>query len=221
MRTSIAIVTLLVLVAHAVAQDASDASTVASWAQRWLDGLTSLDASFQQDAWTAAYARTQTSRGRLRLARPGHVRLDYEGSPSRIALANGADYLFYEAGDDHWPGQVTRGTTDVVTRAFGLLVGTARIDERYVVGACAGASAMADASCIELRPRASGEPFTRLRLYVRSTDDRRGELQRLAMETPEGNWNTFTLRELHVNASVGDDVFSWQPPAGTRDTPHL
>ncbi len=207
--------------AGGVSAQAPDPVTVAGWAQTFLSGVTSIDARFQQDSWVAVQRHTTTSHGRMRIARPAHVRLDYEGDAAPYAVANGADYLWIEPGDGTWPGQYTRGTSDVVTTVFGLLVGGAPLDHDFVIGACGvvSASAPSGTSCIELRPRAEHAAFERVRMYVLTAEDVRGRPARVAIEQHDGTWNTFTFRDLQVNPSIDATIFSVEPPAGMRPTP--
>jgi outer membrane lipoprotein-sorting protein len=211
---------VLALLSLPPAAHAQDAAEVARWAQSFLSGVTSLDAEFQQDSWVRVQARTTTTHGRLRAGPPRQVRLDYtDGGP--IIVARGDDFVWYQPGDGTWPGQATHGTNDAVSAAFGVLVAGAALDRDYAITGCASTSATAPTgtTCIELRPRGAHAPFERLRMYVRTEEDARGRPARIAVELHDGTWNTFTFRELHVNPSIGSDVFTFEPPAGTREMP--
>ncbi len=201
------------------AAQAPDAAAAAGWAETFLGTVTSLEARFQQDAWVPVHARTRTSYGRIRVARPGHVRMDYD-APANVGVANGSDFLWYEPGDGTWPGQYTRGTNDAVSAAFELLVGGS-LARDFASSACASTSATAPAGtvCVELRPRGAASAFERVRLYVLSAEGVRGQPARLAIEQHDGTWNTFTFRELRVNGTIDESVFAFEPPAGTRATP--
>ena len=92
MRPLVLAIALSLIARIAIAQT-TDTATAAGWAQTFLSSVSSLDAHFQQDTWVRVQQHTTTSHGRLRIARPARVRLDYEGSSAPIGIANGADYL--------------------------------------------------------------------------------------------------------------------------------
>lgn len=195
-----------------------DVATVAGWAQTFLSDVGSLDVRFQQDSWAPAQRRTTTSHGRLR-ARADHVRFDYDGN-GLVVVANGDRFLYYQPGDASFPGQVTHGTSDAVSAAFSVLVGGAPLARDYEIAACASVSSTAPvgSTCIELRPRGAHASFELLRMYVLTAEEEsRGRPARLSVELHDGTWNTFTFDDMHVGASIGDDVFAFEPPAGTRE----
>src|SRR5512141_245614 len=78
--------------ARACAQDVDaggpDAAQVASWVQTFYDQTTSLEADFQQFFWTRVYDRTDSSRGQLRIARPGRIRFDYSEPSHKIIVGS-------------------------------------------------------------------------------------------------------------------------------------
>jgi outer membrane lipoprotein-sorting protein len=213
------VLALLLVTSGVSAQDA-DAATVAGWARTFLSGVTTLDAHFQQDSWVRVPGHTTTSHGRLRIARPEHVRLDYTESGD-VGIANGADYLWLEPADGTWPAQYTRGTNDVVSTALSVLVSGASLDHDFAIGACASVSVTAPAgtSCVELRPRGAAAAFEHMRMYVQTEGETRGRPARVAIEQHDGTWNTFTFDALQVNATVDERAFSLEPPAGARPTP--
>jgi outer membrane lipoprotein-sorting protein len=217
----LAVLVLACVTSVASAQDgAPEAATVAGWARTFLSGVTTLDAHFQQDSWVRVQRRTTTTHGRLRIARPEHVRLDYDES-HHVGVARGADYVWIEPGDGTWPTQYTRGTNDVVSAALSVLVSGMALDRDFTVTTCASTSASAPAgtTCVELLPRARPAAFERMRMYVRTADDVRGRPARVAIEQHDGTWNTFTFDALELNTSIDEALFSLDPPAGARPTP--
>jgi outer membrane lipoprotein carrier protein len=193
------------------------ASTVASWVQTFYDGTTSLEADFQQFFWTRVYARTATSRGALRIARPGRVRFDYTEPSGKVVVGNGDAFTYFEPGDDGTAGQYYRATTDVASRALGFLTGTSRLDRDFTFVIHPSTTGPAHTVCLELRPRAADPHYTRLRLYVSSVEATRGVVMQVAIEDADGNWNTFRFSNFHFNRGLADSVFTYTPPAGARE----
>lgn len=221
MRSLVAALVGLVFASVALAQaEAPTPAELAHWTQAYLVDAPTLDARFQQDAWSPVYRRTTTSHGRLRTAPPAHVRIDYDDH-GPIVVADGADYLWVQPSDDRWPAQYARGTQDAVSAAFAVLAPGAALDRDYAISACAhlSASAPEHTGCLELVPRGRSA-FDRLRLYVRTDAEHRGEPARLSVGAHDGTWNTFTFRELTRGASHDARLFDLTPPAGAREMPH-
>jgi outer membrane lipoprotein carrier protein len=196
-----------------------DAATVASWVQTFYDHTTSLEASFQQFYWTRVYDRTDSSRGQLRISRPGHIRFDYEEPSHKVIVGNGDDFLYYEPGDDGGAGQYYRATTDVASRALGFLTGTSRLDRDFNFRIHPSTTGPAHTVCLELTPRAHDAHYERIRLYVsdQSTGDARGVVIQVAIEDGSGNWNTFRFSGFHFNREIAASTFEYTPPAGAHE----
>lgn len=218
---SVWLVGVLLLASQASAQIDSgspSAADVSVWAQSFLDGATSLETAFDQSSWVRAYGTSRTSRGRLRVARPGRLRIDYD-RPANIVVVNGDSITNYEPFE---PGEGAVGQYDhfssaALARELGFLTGTSRLDRDFTSSIVTSTHAPEGTVCLELHPRAAGEAFTRLRLYVSTATETRGRVVQVAIEDPQGNWNTFRFRDMQVNADVAASVFDYTPPAGARE----
>lgn len=193
------------------------APAVAGWVQTFYDQTTTLEADFQQFFWTRVYDRTATSRGRLRISRPGRIRFDYTEPSGKIIVGDGDQITYYEPGDDGAAGQYYRGTTDAASRALGFLTGTSRLDRDFNFIIHPSTSGPANTVCLELRPRTADPHYTRVRLYVSSTTATRGAVMQVAIEDADGNWNTFRFSGFHFNRDLEANTFTYTPPAGARE----
>ena len=228
-RVSLARLTALALlsfalVAHAglaqaqeLAAGHDDAPTVASWVQTFYDRTTSVEADFQQFFWTRVYDRTATSRGRLRIARPGRIRFDYSEPSGKVVVGSEGHFTYYEPGEGGGAGQYYTGDTDATSRALGFLMGTSRLDRDFRFALVTSSTAPAGTVCLELRPRAADPHYRRVRLYVSARTETLGVVQRLSIEDPDGNWNTFAFSGFHFNREVEAGTFDYTPPAGARE----
>lgn len=195
-----------------------DAAVVAAWVQTFYDHTTSLEADFQQFFWTRVYARTTSSRGSLRISRPGHIRFDYSEPSHKVIVGNDDAFLYYEPGDDGSAGQYYRATTDVASRALGFLTGTSRLDRDFNFRIHPSTTGPAHTTCLELTPRAADPHYQRIRLYVSDRDDAtRGVVMQVAIEDGDGNWNTFRFSNFHFNRSIDASTFEYTPPDGARE----
>lgn len=194
-----------------------DAPTVASWVQTFYDRTTSVEADFQQFFWTRVYNRTATSRGRLRIARPGRIRFDYSEPSGKVVVGADGHFTYYEPGDGGGAGQYYTGESDSTSRALGFLMGTSRLDRDFRFALVTSSTAPAGTVCLELRPRAADPHYRRVRLYVSARTETLGVVQRLSIEDPDGNWNTFAFSGFHFNREVEASTFAFTPPAGARE----
>lgn len=208
---------------HAAADcSADDAAThaecVASWVQSFYDRTTSLEADFQQFHWTRVYDRTASSRGQLRIARPGRIRFDYSEPNHKIIVGSGDQFTYYDPSDDGTAGQYYHATTDAASRALGFLTGTSRLDRDFTFRIHPSTTGPAHTVCLELRPRAADPHMTRIRLYVSNAEAAtRGVVMQVAIEDPDGNWNTFRFTNFHFNRDIAASTFEYTPPEGARE----
>ncbi|MFO0684672.1 MAG: outer membrane lipoprotein carrier protein LolA [Sandaracinus sp.] len=214
----------LALVAHggrAQAQDLApghdDARTVASWVQSFYDSTTSVEADFQQFFWTRVYNRTDTSRGRLRISRPGRIRFDYSEPSGKVVVGSEGHFTYYEPGESGGAGQYYTGESDSTSRALGFLMGTSHLARDFRFELVTSSTAPEGTVCLELRPRAPDPHYRRVRLYVMARTGSIGVVQRVAIEDPDGNWNTFAFSGFHFNREVAAGTFDYTPPAGARE----
>jgi len=214
-RLSLAFVLLLMLVPRALAQEPS-ADDVASSVQTFYDRTTSLEADFQQFFWTRVYSRTDSSRGTLRIARPGRIRFDYSEPSGKIIVGSGDAFTYFEPIEGS-AGQYYRANTDVASRALGFLTGTSRLDRDFTFSLHPSTTGPAHTTCLELRPRAADPHYTRIRLYVSNVEATRGVVMQVAIEDGDGNWNTFRFSNFHFNRELDAHTFDYTPPAGARE----
>jgi outer membrane lipoprotein carrier protein len=203
--------------AQEVDAGAPSAADLASSVQTFYDHTTSVEADFQQFFWTRVYDRTTTSRGRLRISRPGRIRFDYTEPSGKVVVGDGSQITYYEPGDDGAAGQYYRGSTDAASRALGFLTGTSRLDRDFTFVIHPSTTGPAHTSCLELRPRTADPHFTRVRLYVSTQSETRGVVMQVAIEDPDGNWNTFRFSGFHFNRELAADTFTFTPPSGARE----
>ncbi len=198
---------------------APNADTVAAWVQTFYDQTRTVEARFEQHFWTRVYQRTQSSRGRLRIQRPGQLRFDYDVPAGKVVVSDSRQFLFFEPGEDGAPGQYVRNTVaDAAATALGFLTGSSRItrDFRSVLRP-RNASTPSGAMSLELRPRRADPRIVRVVLYVDSAAATRGVVRRIAIEDPDGNWNRFDFSGFQFNRPIEVGVFHFTPPASARE----
>ena len=226
-RRSLALALCSGLVAVALAAPAPSAEAqggeptpaeVAAWVQRFYEQTTVVSARFQQHFWTKVYQRTQSSRGRVRISRPGRIRFDYDQPRGKVVASDGEGFVFYEPGDDGGAGQYVRGSSDAASSALGFLTGTARLDRDFRFSLRAASSTAPEhTQALELRPRRPDPHYVRVILYVDDRPETRGVVRRVSIEDHEGNWNRFDFSGFDFTTAIAPDVFRFTPPEGARE----
>jgi outer membrane lipoprotein carrier protein len=196
--------------------ESASATCVAAWAQSFVDARTTIEARFQQYAWTRVYERTQTSRGTLRISRPGHIRFDYTQPSGQVLVSDGTTVTFYQP-TEGGAGQYYRGAWDSSSAALGFLTGTSRLQRDFTYTRITSTSGPPHTICLELHPRTADPHYTRIRLYVSDQAASRGAVLRVAIEDHDGNWNTFAFSDLHFDRTFDASTFAYTPPAGAHE----
>ncbi len=200
----------------AAAQDAAVDAALVRLA-RYCESIETLDARFEQAHWQRVLRRSTSSRGRVRIQRPGRVRFDYDPPAARVFVADGDGWLMYEP-IEGGAGQFTRGAGGAAAAiAFGALTGSLDVSRHSVSLRAPLATDPPHTEALELRPRESSAPYRRVVLYMRSEGGATTGIVRVAVEDPDGNWNRFDLSGLTLNRGVGADAFRFSPPPGARE----
>lgn len=200
------------------AQERPSADVVAARVQQFYDRTRTIQARFQQNFWNRVYDRTQTSRGRVAIRRPGEIRFDYEQPNGKVLVSSGGEWTMYEPGEGSSAGQYARGSSAAASQsAFGFLMGTAdlRRFRRSLLPARSSDPQHTDA--LELRPRRDDPHYRRIRVYVDNRPESLGVVRRVSIEDHDGNWNVFDFVDIQFNRDLGAELFRFTPPAGARE----
>lgn len=199
------------------AQAPVTADIVAARMHAFYDETRTVQARFRQHSWERIYDRSRTEAGRIAIQRPGRIRFDYERTGNILVSSDDA-WIFYEPGDDHSAGQFARGSAAAASQtAFGILMGTADVRgfRRALLPARPNQPSNTDA--LELTQRRPDPHYRHIRVYVDNQPGRLGIVNRVSVEDPDGNWNTFDFFDLHFNRDLDDALFTFAPPQGARE----
>jgi outer membrane lipoprotein carrier protein len=215
---------LLAAGAGAGAQDAPEGppeateQQVADLVQAWYDQTRTMTASFVQRYRNPTYDRTVTSRGQIRVQRPGRMRMDYAEPNGQVVVTDGQRVLSYEPPE---PGErrgqyfERRVEEDQLPSALAFLTGSGRLADfrpRLLSSADRGFSGWV----LELRPRTPSPHYERIVLYVDARERFRGVVRRVVVIDADGNSNRYDFTGQRFNAAVADDVFAYRPPGDAR-----
>lgn len=218
-RKSFAVALLIVggwLVApgSAVAQGTSgDVRAALARAEQVYDGLTSLEAQFEQTIEVTLLGRSRTGTGTWYQKGRGRFKMDFSDPPEDLIVADGSHlWLYYPS--TH-PGQVIRSEIDADVTGAGMVDLQGRIFDEAASGYDADLEDREildghETLRIRLTPTAES-PYRRVRVWVDSNSFlvRKFEI----LETNE-TLRIVVLRELKPNQPISDDTFRFTPPAG-------
>ena len=185
-----------------------------SRAEQVYDGLTSMQAQFDQTIEIALLGRKRTGTGTWYQKGPGRFKMDFTDPADDVIVADGANlWLYYPS--TH-PGQVIRSTIDANTTGAGMVDLQGRIFDEAAEGYEAVLDGVEEVDghstwLVTLTPRGES-PYRLVRVWV---DTESLLVRRFEITEENETLRTVVLRDLQPNADIPDSTFSFTPPAGT------
>lgn len=178
----------------------------------------SVSADFNQEVYQASLARTKTSRGSIKLAKPNLVRWEIYEPEASIMVSNGRK-LSYFTPDARGKGKgqvIERKATELQRQPmFRILTGSAALDKEFAVEKQAvveGSEKGENLTELTLRPKKPMGDLERATLRVNS----KYLIQELILETQSGNKTKITLQNQTLGAKLPAQLFDFKPPADTE-----
>ncbi len=192
------------LLALALAAAPPDAAALAARVQAFYERTRDLEASFVQTYTYAAFGRSQTSRGTLRVKKPGKLRWDYLEPTPKTVLVNGSRLVQYEP-------EVNQAFIDdafqasAMSAAVTFLLGTGSLEKEFTL-------ALDPQGRLVLTPRKEDSRVQRVTLTVGHD----GEVSASEVLDGSDNVNAIALSRLRRNVGLADDVFKLDLPKDVR-----
>ncbi|MGB5302424.1 MAG: outer membrane lipoprotein carrier protein LolA [Gemmatimonadota bacterium] len=209
---------LLLPPGQAVAQEAHagapDVQVLLDRAREVYDGLTSMQALFEQTIEIPLLGRRRDGSGSWYQKGPGRFKMDFTDPDGDVIVADG-QFLWLYYPSTH-PGQVIRSAIDANVTGAGMVDLQGRIFEEAETGYAAVLQGTEDVKGhvtwrIALTP--TGEsPYRRVRVWV---DEASFLVRRFEILEENETVRTVILDELRPNSSIADSVFEFVPPEGT------
>lgn len=190
-------VLLLVLAAASPARaaPAGDAQALAAEVQAYYEKTRDLEARFTQTYTYAAFGRSQTSRGTLRVKKPGKLRWDYVSPTEKTILVDGSRLVQYEP-DAHQAYVDERFDATALSAAVTFLLGKGSLTKEFQVASDAPGK-------LVLTPR---QQDGRVREVVLTVGEG-GVVTATRVVDGNGNVNALAFEDLKRNAGLPDGVF--------------
>lgn len=213
--SAVAILGLCVVADQAFAQETSgDVRAALARAEEVYDGLTSLEAQFEQTIEVTLLGRSRTGSGTWYQKGRGRFKMDFSDPADDLIVADGNHlWLYYPS--TH-PGQVIRGAIDADVTGAGMVDLQGRIfDEASSAydAVLEDRDSIDDHATLRILLTPTGEsPYRWVRVWI----DASSYLVR-KFEILENNetLRTVVLRDLKPNQPISDDQFQFTPPSDT------
>ena len=180
-------------------------------AERAYDAVRSLRADFVQDLTVPLLGSSQRSRGQIFHRKPDRFLMRFSDPAGDLVVADGRQvWLYYPSTD---PKQVIRTSPGEAGRLDLQREFLSNPTERF--DATLDGSESVDgrpATALTLVPRGAS-PYRKVRVWV---DSRDALVRRVEITEVNDAVRRVELRNLQPNVTLGDDLFSFTPPAGTQ-----
>jgi outer membrane lipoprotein carrier protein len=180
-------------------------ATPAADVEKYMSGLASWSADFQQTIDDGHGNVLRSAAGRLYLQRPGKFRWDYSQPSEQLILANGKEIWFYDK--DLSQANVRDMDTSLASTPASLLSGSASVSAQFTVTALPPSDGL---QWFQLVPKHADTDFQLVRIGF----DKGGELRSMFLADKLNQITQLTFSNSKRNATLAPDLFTFVPPPG-------
>ncbi len=179
----------------------------------------SIEADFIQEVYQASLARTKTSKGSIKLAKPNLVRWETYEPESSIMVSNGRKVSYFTP-DARGPGKgqvIERKATELSKQPlFRILTGASPLEKEFTVEKETALPAVKEGeeagTELTLKPKKAMGDLKQVILKVSS----KYLIEELILEAQSGNKTKITLQNQALGAKLPPQLFEFKPPADTE-----
>jgi outer membrane lipoprotein carrier protein len=173
--------------------------------EKYLNGLASWTADFEQTIDDGRGNVLRSAAGRLYLQRPGKFRWDYSQPSEQLVLADGKQIWFYDK--DLAQANVRDMDTSLASTPASLLSGNGSISTQFTVTALPGSVGL---QWFQLIPKHADTDFQLVRIGF----NKNGELASMFLADKLNQITQLTFSNSKRNEKFAPDLFSFVPPPG-------
>jgi outer membrane lipoprotein carrier protein len=177
----------------------------ASEVEKYLGGLASWSADFEQTIDDGHGNVLRTAAGRLYLQRPGKFRWDYSKPSEQLVLADGKQIWFYDK--DLAQANVRDMDTSLASTPASLLSGSGSVSTQFNVTAIAPSAGL---TWYQLVPKHADTDFQVVRIGFTKS----GELASMFLADKLSQITQLTFSNSKRNDKFAPDLFTFVPPPG-------
>ena len=199
---AVSLVLLAVLLGKAPVSAAT--SSPAAEIEKYLSGLASWSADFEQTIDDGHGNVLRTAAGRLYLQRPGKFRWDYSQPSEQLVLADGKQIWFYDK--DLAQANVRDMDASLASTPASLLSGNGSVSTQFNVTALGLSAGL---QWFQLVPKHADTDFQLVRIGFD-----KGELRSMFLADKLNQITQLTFSNSKRNVPLAPDLFSFAPPPG-------
>jgi outer membrane lipoprotein carrier protein len=179
----------------------------------------SLEADFVQEVYQASLARTKTSKGSLKLAKPNLVRWEIYEPEASVMVSNGSKVFYFTPdarGKDKGQVIIHRAKELSQQPLFRILTGSSSLEKEFTVEKQTKPEAIAAGgglTTLLLKPKKAMGDLKAATLKVNA----KYLIAELILETQSGNKTKITLQNQTLGAKLPPRLFDFKPPPGTEE----
>src|SRR3984885_13552871 len=204
LRKFATLIFLAALGAPAAAWAAPATASPASDVEKYLNGLASWTADFEQTIDDGHGNVLRSAAGRLYLQKPGKFRWDYSQPSEQLVLADGKQIWFYDK--DLAQANVRDMDTSLASTPASLLSGTASVSTQFNVTALPPKAGL---EWFQLVPKHADTDFQLVRIGFD-----KGDLRSMFLADKLNQITQLTFFNSKRNETLAPDLFTFVPPAG-------
>jgi outer membrane lipoprotein carrier protein len=179
-------------------------ATPAAELEKYLSGLASWTADFEQTIDDGHGNVLRSAAGRLYLQKPGKFRWDYSQPSEQLVLADGKQIWFYDK--DLAQANVRDMDTSLASTPASLLSGSGSVGTQFDVTALPPSAGL---QWFQLVPKHADTDFQLVRIGFD-----KGELRSMFLADKLNQITQLTFSHSKRNVSMAPDLFSFVPPPG-------
>jgi outer membrane lipoprotein carrier protein len=180
------------------------AETATARVERYLAGLSTWSADFDQTISDANGKTLRTASGHLYLQRPGKFRWDYQKPAEQLVLADGSRLWFYDK--ELQQANVRDMDATLASTPATLLAGGAALGDQFQISALPAEQGL---EWFQLMPKHGDTDFQAVRVGFA-----KGELARMLLADKLNQVTTLKFSAARRNTALPADLFTFTPPAG-------
>jgi outer membrane lipoprotein carrier protein len=183
---------------------AASSATPAAELEKYLNGLASWTADFEQTIDDGHGNVLRSAAGRLYLQKPGKFRWDYSQPSEQLVLADGKQIWFYDK--DLAQANVRDMDTSLASTPASLLSGSGSVSTQFDVTAMPPSAGL---QWFQLVPKHADTDFQLVRIGFD-----KGELRSMFLADKLNQITQLTFSHSKRNLPLAPDLFSFVPPPG-------
>lgn len=192
------------LLALSVLPGIADAGSGTQALKRFFKDVHSMKANFVQTVQSEDFRKSETSRGKLLMSRPGHFRWDYKTPYLQQIIADGSKLWIFDIDLDQVIEKSLKKAIGNTPAA--LLSGSADLSDQFIIADDKSRDDNLD--WVSLKPKDEDAGFQLLRLGFD------GDLRQMILIDAFGQETRIQFDQLQRNPKIDPAVFQFTPPPG-------